>query len=531
MAENVTSSLDEIVERLEREIDATFLEKQDEAAAPETGERFGRYRILRTLGRGGFGTVYLARDDALEREVALKVLHAEHASNDGLRSSLAKEARLLARLSHPNIVSVYGVEEHAGTVGIAMEYLRGETLEAMLERRGTFGVSEAASIGIDVCRALAAVHRAGLVHGDVKPHNVIREQGGRIVLMDFGAGDALEPGPARRGPITATPLYMAPELFEGGERTARTEIYSVGVLLYHLLTGEMPVSGSTPAEIRRAHTERHVRPLHDVRPEMPTAAARVVERALARDPRARFESVGRLELALRELGPAAPQAEPPGERPARRRGPVLVLALAAALVAAAVAWWALAPASGVYSVEAAMMASRASGEERLFPGAEIALGDRLFLELEASEDLYVYVLNEDAVGNAHLLFPMAGSDLQNPLEAGVRHRLPGTDGDVRLMWQPDSRGGVEHILILASPERLIELEDAIARLLEDETSAPLPALASASREVLRGLGGVARVPDRAADQPSRLFELAGRLLSEQETTDGVWCRQMELRNP
>ncbi len=159
-------------------------EPQATSQLPPAMGRWGALEFRRKIGGGGFGTVYLAWDPALEREVALKVLQAA-----GRSHTVIQEGRLLARVRHPNVVTVYGIDEYEGTVGLWMEWVEGLTLTQVLTARGLLGGHEAALIGVDVCRAVAAVHKAGLLHRDIKAQNVMREAGGRIVLMDFGAGE------------------------------------------------------------------------------------------------------------------------------------------------------------------------------------------------------------------------------------------------------------------------------------------------------------------------------------------------------
>jgi serine/threonine-protein kinase len=227
----------------------------------------------------------------LEREVALKLMRA--AEED---EALLQEARMLARLRHPNVVTVYGVDRHDGRSGVWMDFVEGETLAAIVEQRGAFGAHEALLAGSDVCRALAAAHQSGLLHRDIKAQNVMRERGGRIVLMDFGLGHETAAGePADFG---GTPLYMAPELLEGEPATVRSDLYAVGVLLFHLATGTYPVEGSTVLELREAHAARNARSLRDLRPDLPSAFNRAVERATAHDPSHRFATAGQMTVAL-----------------------------------------------------------------------------------------------------------------------------------------------------------------------------------------------------------------------------------------
>ena len=206
---------------------------------------WGGFTLIEKVGEGAFGEVYRARD-ALHRDIALKLLRPRAGGTlDQIAARMLHEGRVMARIRHANVVDVYGAEEHEGRVGLSMEFVRGRTLEALLESQGTFSAREAALIGRELCRALAATHAAGLVHRDIKARNVMREEGGRVVLMDFGAGRLRDAdGDVRPGRVTGTPLYLAPELFAGGEATIESDIYSVGILLFHLVTRSYPVAAT-----------------------------------------------------------------------------------------------------------------------------------------------------------------------------------------------------------------------------------------------------------------------------------------------
>ena len=277
--------------------------------------------LLAEIGRGSFGTVYQAHDPQLDRAVALKLLRPSP-GDDQLIVTLLREGRTLARVRHPNVVTVYGAGEHDGQLGLSMELIRGVTFEHMIAVHGPFSAGEAGLIGQDLCRALAAVHRAGLVHGDVKGQNVMREEGGRLVLMDFGAGRVRSSPGAVCSAVVGTLPYLAPETFEGIEGTVRSDIYSVGVLLYHLVTGDFPVKGATVAELRAAHARGDVARLQDLRPDLQETFVRVVERAIEPDPLRRFASAGEMEAALARIhGSNASEHSPPafsivGDRPA-----------------------------------------------------------------------------------------------------------------------------------------------------------------------------------------------------------------------
>jgi eukaryotic-like serine/threonine-protein kinase len=267
------------------------------AASPAIGT-WGHLDLLARIGGGRFGDVYRAWDRDLEREVALKLLQPDIAA-DQSPSPVVTDGRLPARVRHANVVTIYGVAVHEKRVGVWMELVNGETLEQLLTRQGPFSAREATLVGIDLCRAVAAIHAVSLIHRDIKAQNVMREQGGRIVLMDFGTGRDLEPnGPETATDLAGTPLYLAPEILTGGPAGPRTDIYSLGVLLYHLATGSFPVRAESVAALNAAHARHQRTRLRDSRPDLPTAFVRVVDRAIAADPNERYTSAGALEEDL-----------------------------------------------------------------------------------------------------------------------------------------------------------------------------------------------------------------------------------------
>jgi TolB-like protein/tetratricopeptide (TPR) repeat protein len=301
---------------------------------------WGHLQIRGILGTGGFGVVYRAWDPRLASEVALKVL----ARDTGLGDAVIGEASLLARVRHPNIVSIYGADRCNGEVGLWMELIRGRTLSEIVRTHGRFGAREAALVGLDLTRALATVHGAGLVHRDVKAQNVMREEGGRNVLMDFGAGVETA-GPVGQAKIVGTPLYIAPEQFDRPESTPQSDIYSLGVLLYHIVTGSYPIAADSLSAAEAAHRLGQRHRLRDVRPDLPTEFVQVVERAMHPDSRERYQSAGELEGALArfvvrdEVRTGSTTTEARGDQPRRRRALLAGLAAAAALVAAGIAGW------------------------------------------------------------------------------------------------------------------------------------------------------------------------------------------------
>ena len=311
-----------------------------EAAAPAArplaaGEQWGSLRLMDRLGAGSNSEVWRAWDARLEREVALKLLPLDERA-DASRRDVIHEGRLLARVRHPHVVTIHGAEAREGRVGLWMELVEGNDLESVVRSDGKVTPSEIVRIGSTVCDALQAVHDAGVLHRDVKAQNIRRTPDGRIVLMDFGSGRDLTHTGQAPNDLSGTPLYLAPEVYTGGSATRQSDIYSVGVLLFRLLTGEFPVTGRTVRDIARAHRDGQVRRLRALRPEVPRQLAFVIERALARDPVRRFTRAD-------EFGRALVAADP---RRQKKRAAYAAL-LAVAVVSAAWEirqWWRPAPA-------------------------------------------------------------------------------------------------------------------------------------------------------------------------------------------
>ena len=293
--------------------------------------------LFEPVGSGAFGTVYRAWDTKVDREVALKLLPATGSST---RPPLT-EARNLARVSHPNVVTVYGAEHAEGKVGIWMEFIQGQTLAEMVRERGPMSAREVVGIGVDLCRAMSALQAAALLHRDIKAHNVMREVGGRIVLMDFSGAWTSEPHEAPAN-VSGTPLYMAPELFESRPPSVASDIYSLGVLLFYLLSGRVPVEGATVKDLKAAHARGARVRLRDLRPELPEAVVQVVERAIEHAPSDRYQTAGELEHALvgtfgAYAGPAVETVPQPVSGPKRRHLPAWVTLAASVLALAGVA--------------------------------------------------------------------------------------------------------------------------------------------------------------------------------------------------
>jgi TolB-like protein len=270
----------------------------ERAGAPE---HWGHLRLVERIGRGAFGDVYRAWDTRLDREVALKLLPAGPSSGDRVASAIIHEGSLLARVRHPNVVTIYGAEQIGDQIGLWMEYVRGRTLEQVVAQQKVVSAGEAVDIGLELCRAVSAVHAAGLLHRDIKTHNVMQAEDARIVLMDFGTGRELDDDLS--SDLAGTPLYLAPEVLDGQQATIRSDIYSLGVLLYHLVTGSYPVHAQTVRGVRRAHERGERTAVQTARRDVPPKLARVVERAIDPRPERRYESADALAADLTALKP------------------------------------------------------------------------------------------------------------------------------------------------------------------------------------------------------------------------------------
>jgi serine/threonine protein kinase len=298
----------------------------------------GRYRLERLLGHGGMAAVYLGRDTELDRPVAVKLLAENLAGDAVFRKRFLREARLAARLSHPNVVSVYDAgESRAGQPYIVMEHVEGRTLADLLHERGRLSAAEAVGLAAQACRGLGLAHAAGLVHRDVKPQNLLLREDGTLKIADFGIARAAETTALTEvGTVLGTAAYLSPEQAAGEEVTSAADVYSLGAVLYELLTGRPPYTFDSLGELAAKQAEGAIAPVSERAPEVPRRVEDAVMRSLARNPAYRPASA---EAFARELAPDArepPTVPLPGETKAvpRRR---LWLALAAVLAAAAVA--------------------------------------------------------------------------------------------------------------------------------------------------------------------------------------------------
>ena len=261
------------------------------AGAAEPLRSWGALQVLERVGHGSYGDVYRAIDPSLGREVALKLLRDRRPQ----QSPLVLEGHLLARVRHPNVVTVYGAARLDGRSGLWMEFVRGQTLEQELRQRGPLPAEEVRQIGVALASALSAVHAASFLHRDLKAQNVMRDTSGRVILMDFGTGQLASAG-GEEG-LQGTPAYLAPEVIAGGTPTQRSDIFALGVLLFHLATNSFPFTGRTLAEIGRSQWT-NARDRSAVLRGLPSPLSTVLRKALAVDPGARWATAAAMRDAL-----------------------------------------------------------------------------------------------------------------------------------------------------------------------------------------------------------------------------------------
>ncbi len=514
---------------------------QREADAPAASapvRAWGPLLLLERLGAGTSGEVWRAWDAALERELAVKMLREDAAADP---AALVREGRALAQVRHPNVVLVHGLEQHDGRWGLRMDLVSGTTLERELERRGALGADEATALARDLLGALAAAHAAGVLHRDVKPANLVRDAQGRWVLTDFGLGVKRTDGELALAKRSGTPLFMPPECLDGAPASERADVYAAGATLWWALTGAPPHEAADFDALRAAARRgpeaaalarvAGVTPaLRDVLftalapvPATPPASASLLGASLAAAPRARRDA--RMPLAIAALlaitlvtvwvqgrRPPAPRASAPAPAP----------------VATAT------DASAPYAIEATLQRHDASGSHVLADGDRVKPGDQLTLALHATKRVWVYVLDGDERGETWLLFPQPLFDVRNPIEPGRDVQLPGAVGGRASGWTVTSRGGREHVLVVASPEPVADLEAALATLPAPSLDRPVSyaRVGAEPLERLRGVGGVSALPEPPrARGPAPLFEHFRALAGGESGVRGTWVRQVTLENP
>ncbi len=255
----------------------------------------GRYRLEAKLGSGGMSTVYLARDQTLDRAIAVKVMHREMSEQADQLERFRQEARAVAKLSHPNVVSVIDAGEDGGHPYIVFEYVEGETLKQRINREGALEPQEAIAYAIEIARGLSVAHARNMVHRDIKPQNVLIDAEGRAKLTDFGISRQLEQdGMTATGRVLGTTDYVAPEQAMGRKVDPRSDIYSLGVVLYEMLVGQVPFQAESQVGVAMKHVNEELPDVQRRRPEISAAVALVVERSTTKDPAQRYQHVGEM---------------------------------------------------------------------------------------------------------------------------------------------------------------------------------------------------------------------------------------------
>lgn len=537
---------------------------------PESGtlESWGPLLLMQQIGRGSHADVYRAWDLQLRREVALKLLREEpgpHARTE--QSPLMSEARAAASVRHPNIVMVHGIDQHQGRVGLWMEFVRGESLEEHVRRHGALPADEVRRLGVAIGSAVQALHDAGVLHRDLKPANLVRDESGRWVLTDFGMGSRAETAPRSLARATGTPMYLAPEVFEGAPHSESTEIYALGLLLWTALVGRHPFVVDDLAALKTQVAKGPSPSLAQSCPTAPPALVAVIERAIAPRASERWGSAREFVDALDALDAlgveeareargardshdardafAAPDAsaptpatEPVAGTTRPRWNPLLVSSLAACLAVIAFFSWRSLALPPAYDVEAELVRHGAQSEggmlQLLQSGDHVGPGDQLSLRVRVSRSAWVYVVNEDERGERFLLFPQPLFDRTNPIESDDAVLLPGSVAGTDAAWTVTSAGGREHFLVVVSPWPLAELEAEL-----DQLPAPRPEHAVEYAQVddtamqrLRGVGGVHRIEQSAptSSATAGTFENFRSLVGEETAVRGVWVRKLVLEN-
>ena len=278
----------------------------------------GRYRVVRKLGGGGMADVYLCEDLTLGRHVAVKVLLQRYLNDPTFVERFRREAKAAAGLNQQNLVAIYDWGELDGTYYIVMEYVEGETLKDLIRRRGRLSGNESVNVTMQLLAAVDFAHRSGIVHRDIKPQNVMLDRGGTVKVMDFGIARAGDSGMTEAGSILGTAQYLAPEQAKGHPVDERSDLYSVGVVLYEMLTGTVPFKGDSAVTVALKHVNEVPREPAELVPGLPYSMNQIVLKAMAKDPADRYQSAAEFARdlrAAREGGPLAAAAfDAGGER-------------------------------------------------------------------------------------------------------------------------------------------------------------------------------------------------------------------------
>ena len=461
--------------------------------------RWGPLEVEAKVASGGSSEVYRAWDAGLGTHVALKLLRSDAAQPLRARAFL-DEARRLAKVRHHNVLSVYGAAVHDGRPGLWSEWIEGQSLTEQVARQGPLGADEAVVLGLALCRALGAVHAAGLLHGDVKPDNVLRERGGRIVLADLGAGG--EPAEVNASLHSAATLaWLAPEVLQGALRTPAHDLHALGGVLQFVLGGRVPDPARPGADLARS--------------DVPAPLREVIARARAADPAQRYADAASMQQALAACLEGAAGTGARAAAPQRRRVGGLALAMLALVFAIAGAWWMRAPPPLQADVQ--LLRHRGESTQAIGDGSTIALGDRLSFTVTGAQPLWLYAYNADDRGALQRLFPLPGLETRNPLPPGRAIEVPGRWQGRAMRFEVSSSAATEEFLLVAASAPVARLE----ALAEDA------AIADAG---VRARGTALLVPATSGLPGTRLDALAAEL-ADAPGTPRIWRFRLPHREP
>jgi len=260
----------------------------------------GRYEVEQRIGGGGMAIVYKAHDNLLNRTVALKILRSQFGHDDDFIVRFRREAQAAASLSHPNIVNVYDVGEEDDIQYIVMEYVEGSTLKELITKKGVLDVEEAVPIAMQICDALDHAHHNHIIHRDIKPHNILIGKGGRVKVTDFGIARAVTSATiTHTGSVIGSVHYFSPEQARGGISGEKSDIYSLGIVLYEMVTGNVPFSGDSPISVALKHLQEEIVPPKEINPKLPQSVENVILKSLVKDPLYRYQSVKEMQRDLK----------------------------------------------------------------------------------------------------------------------------------------------------------------------------------------------------------------------------------------
>jgi len=270
-----------------------------------------RYKIIKSIGEGGMANVYLAWDTILEREVAVKVLRGDLSDDEKFVRRFEREANSASSLRHPNIVEMYDVGEDDGKYFIVMEFVNGRTLKSLIKKRGALNLTEAIDIMLQITSGIACAHQSMIIHRDIKPQNVLILEDGRVKITDFGIALALNSNElTQTNSVMGSVHYLPPEQASGNNATVKSDIYSLGILMYELITGKVPFKGENAVEIAIKHMKNPIPSVRDYNPDIPQSVENIILKAAAKNPKNRYDSVGEMYEDLKECLSEEKQNEP-----------------------------------------------------------------------------------------------------------------------------------------------------------------------------------------------------------------------------